>query len=70
MRGRGGNRDRDDGGKGRTFANGRPRKTQEELDMEMEDYWEGGRADDTGNANGAPANGAPVVGDGDVDMIE
>lgn len=70
VRGRGSNRDRDDGGKGRTFANGRPRKTQEELDMEMEDYWGGGKGDDTGNANGAPANGAPVADDGDIDMIE
>lgn len=70
MRGRGGIRDRDDGVKGRSFVNGRPRKTQEELDMEMEDYWGGGKVDDTANANGATANGAPVVDDGDIDMIE
>lgn len=37
---------------------GRPKKTQEELDAEMEDYWKG-------DSNGAIA--APVD---DVDMIE
>lgn len=36
----------------------------------MEDYWGGGKVDDTGNTNGAPANGAPVADDGDIDMIE
>ncbi|KAI9929934.1 hypothetical protein MW887_011744 [Aspergillus wentii] len=65
---------------GRRTVNGRPRKTQEELDQEMEDYW--------GGANGgaetadkpaavpeepqqaaAPATTAPA-GDDDVDMIE
>lgn len=70
MRSRGGNREGDDGGKGKTFANGRPRKTQEELDMEMEDYWGGGKVHDTGNSNGVPAIGAPVADDGDINMIE
>ncbi len=67
-RGRGGERR----GGGRENAGARPRKTQEELDKEMEDYW--GPA---GQPNGVPAaaenqNGAmaPVVvgGDEDIDM--
>lgn len=70
MRGRGGNRDRDDTGKVRLDGNGRPRKTQEELDMEMEDYWGGGRADGNENTNGAVENGVRVADDGDIDMIE
>ena len=55
--------------------NGRPRKTQEELDREMEDYW-GSKAEE----NGAVIGGAnvekkedavaPVVmEDDDIDMI-
>ena len=66
------------------MVNGRPRKTQEELDREMEDYW-GSKADETpvvGNGN-AGANGVAqtgiavveqpneaIVDDGDIDMIE
>ena len=56
------------------MVNGRPRKTQEELDREMEDYW-GSKAEDNGAANGntngennevaAPA----VVEDDDIDMM-
>jgi THO complex subunit 4 len=76
-------RDRDggrDGGRdadGRRLVNGRPRKTQEELDREMEDYW--GGANDTAAANGAgetsgfgvQARNVPeVLVDEDVDMIE
>ena len=55
--------------------NGRPRKTQEELDREMEDYW-GGQGKGHGESNGA-TNGvvgsaaevaAPAVIDEDIDM--
>lgn len=69
---RAGNRD------GRRGANGgtgpRPKKTQEELDAEMDDYWgntataaatEGGAADTTATAGAAPAGN-----DDDIDMIE
>lgn len=57
------------------MVNGRPRKTQEELDREMEDYW-GTKAEENGAANG-DANGAKqeevavpaVVEDDDIDMI-
>ena len=56
--------------------NGRPRKTQEELDQEMEDYW-GSKAEENGSAVNGDANGggkeqasAPaVVEDDDIDMI-
>lgn len=53
--------------------NERLRKTQEELDREMEDYWNArGMEPSTngeilGNLNGAPAR---VLSDGDIDMIE
>lgn len=57
------------------MVNGRPRKTQEELDREMEDYW-GSRADENGAVNGDRNEekkdevGAPgVVEDDDIDMI-
>ena len=58
------------------MVNGRPRKTQEELDREMEDYW-GSKAEENEAVNGG-ANGegkekvaAPAVveDDDDVDMI-
>jgi THO complex subunit 4 len=60
-------------------ANGRVRKTQEELDREMEDYWSASgtaeangtqtamNGETTGNLNGAPA---AAIDDGDIDMIE
>ena len=56
-------------------VNGRVRKTQEELDREMEDYWgASGKADENSAAAVAKkpdAQAAPPVGDdGDVDMIE
>ena len=57
--------------------NGRPRKTQEELDAEMEDYWgNAGMADAGVSTNGAaPAAVSSTVqaigaGDEDFDMIE
>lgn len=60
-------------------TNERVRKTQEELDREMEDYWSAGGTSEVngtepatngamaGNLNGAPA---AVLNDGDIDMIE
>lgn len=76
---RGGNRD------GRRGANGgtgpRPKKTQEELDAEMDDYW-GNSAAATGGAEekvaaapateaaGEPVGAAPAGNDDDIDMIE
>lgn len=52
------------GGRGgeRIAKDGRPKKTQEELDAEMEDYW-GAKE----NANATAAEAAPQE---DVDMIE
>ena len=62
---RGGGARRENGGAKQSRP--RPRKTQEELDREMEDYWGSGAAD--GGA-AAPAPG-PVENEGtDVDMIE
>ena len=55
MRGRRGGAERERGDGQRT-ANGRPRKTQEELDQEMEDYW-GSQKKDEG-VNGALQNGS------------
>ncbi|KAG2416075.1 hypothetical protein HFD88_007267 [Aspergillus terreus] len=66
------------GGDGRRMVNGRPRKTQEELDAEMDDYWGGANAG-AGAADKeaipeqppqvAPASTA-AAGDDDIDMIE
>lgn len=57
------------------LVNGRPRKTHEELDREMEDYW-GSRADESGPLNGnakgeEEEQAAPPAGveDDDIDMI-
>ncbi|MCJ1468425.1 hypothetical protein MMC07_007053 [Pseudocyphellaria aurata] len=67
-------------GRGRVVVNGRVRKTQEELDQEMEDYWGGGnKADGAGAAGKSTVDGdaaamstavQPVADDGDIDMIE
>lgn len=54
---------------GPKLAGGRPRKTQEELDAEMEDYWGGSNNNAAGNAQSggaapaapAPANDAPEM---------
>ena len=64
-RGRGEERER-----GPRMMNGRPRKTQEELDKEMEDYW-GQKTEANGDANGAQQQEAPVpvAEDDDIDMI-
>lgn len=73
----GGGGGRRQGGENRRNVNGRPRKTQEELDQEMDDYW--GNAGGSGAAEKqeephAPAAAAPAApaagGDDDVDMIE
>lgn len=55
------------------MVGGRPRKTAEELDAEMADYW--GKSADEPKANGAePANGSSKAAvadlDDDIDMIE
>ena len=58
------------------MVNGRPRKTQEELDREMEDYW-GSKAEENGAVNGdgkvekeeEEVVAAAVVEDDDIDMI-
>ncbi|PWY75154.1 RNA-binding domain-containing protein [Aspergillus heteromorphus CBS 117.55] len=66
------------GGDGRRTVNGRPRKTQEELDQEMDDYWGSGNTG-AGAAEKesvpepqqtAPAPAAAPAGDDDIDMIE
>lgn len=57
------------GGDGHKIVQGRPRKTQEELDAEMEDYFGGGgKGETTSGSHPAPAEVAPAG--GDVDMIE
>lgn len=61
-RGERGGRRRDAGPIGK---DGRPKKTQEELDAEMEDYWAGGKEDD--NAGVIAVSAEP---DGDIDMAE
>lgn len=43
----------------------RPKKTQEELDAEMEDYWVGGGATENGDAGTAPAEP-----EADIEMAE
>ncbi|KAI9772741.1 MAG: hypothetical protein M1840_000336 [Geoglossum simile] len=65
----GARRDERERGSGRLGKDGRPRKTQEELDAEMEDYF-GSKGDD--EASAATDNGvvATAVADGDVEMIE
>ena len=72
--GRGGNRSRAETG-GRQVVGGRPRKTAEELDAEMADYW--GKPDEAPAGNGASENAKPngagitaPVTDIDMDIIE
>ena len=60
--GRRGGADRERGDGPRT-VNGRPRKTQEELDQEMEDYW-GNQKKDEGVNGGATQNVGSVNGFG------
>lgn len=54
------------------MINGRPRKTQEELDKEMEDYW-GSKGEANGEADKVQHEhvmAAAVIEDDDIDMIE
>lgn len=62
---RGGRRDQE----GHALVNGRPRKTAEELDAEMDDYW-GGNGNDGEHANNGAAQPAPAPAADDIDMIE
>ncbi|PQE20801.1 hypothetical protein CJF30_00002142 [Rutstroemia sp. NJR-2017a BBW] len=60
-------------GRGEKVArDGRPKKTQEELDAEMEDYFgSGSKENDNGASNEAPAQTAqPAQPEGDVEMVE
>lgn len=52
----------------RTGRDGRPKKTQEELDAEMADYFNAGGAQQGDSTAAANGNNAPV--EDDVDMIE
>ncbi|RVX71532.1 hypothetical protein B0A52_05104 [Exophiala mesophila] len=58
-------------GEGHKVVNGRPRKTAEELDAEMDDYWGGAAPGGGQNGTGAPAatTAAQPAAD-DIDMIE
>ena len=71
-RGRRGGGRNDERGRGQRLVNGRPRKTQEELDREMEDYWSS-KADANGIASAQKKDdvAAPVAvdDDDDIDMI-
>ncbi|KAL4916838.1 hypothetical protein BDW62DRAFT_185384 [Aspergillus aurantiobrunneus] len=70
------------GGESRRGGNPRPKKTQEELDQEMEDYWGSGAGAGTAEQEVAPEQAAPAAaaaaapaaaapaGDDDIDMIE
>ena len=69
---------RDERERGPRVVNGRPRKTQDELDKEMEDYWT--KKDEVnGTSNGTsgappiehtePETAATAVVDEDIDMI-
>ncbi|KAH6671240.1 putative RNA binding protein [Halenospora varia] len=55
------------GGSERLARDGRPKKTQEELDAEMEDYW-GAKENGTADAAGPTTAAAPAV--DDVEMVE
>jgi len=71
IRGRGARGRVEERERGQRMVNGRPRKTQEELDREMEDYW-GSKGEANGDVNGGQHEGitAAVVDDDDIDMIE
>ncbi|KAH8815260.1 putative RNA binding protein [Xylogone sp. PMI_703] len=53
----------------RQARDGRPKKTAEELDAEMEDYW-GGKEKENGEAPAAAPAAASAVATDDIDMIE
>lgn len=60
--GRGGRRDEE----GRPIVGGRPKKTAEELDAEMEDYW-GSKSGEKSNGQNGAGEAAPA--DDDTDMV-
>ena len=64
--GRSRDRDRE---RGPAMSNGRPRKTQEELDKEMEDYWGSRNQNEGANGQSAAPMTATVAEDDDIDMI-
>ncbi|KAF2770461.1 hypothetical protein EJ03DRAFT_326358 [Teratosphaeria nubilosa] len=69
---RGGKRGGRTDAEGHSLVQGRPRKTAEELDAEMEDYWGGGTtAAENGNGAAVESNGAAphAVVDGDEYMV-
>ena len=70
-RGRGGRGEGRGGGRGgdRVARDGRPKKTQEELDAEMEDYW-GAKESGTDSAAPAATTAATTAGEDDIAMIE
>jgi len=75
-RGRGGNAGREQRERGPRLVNGRPRKTQDQLDREMEDYWKSQVEENGGTANDGQNQEAPVataltaaMQDDDIDMI-
>jgi len=58
-------------GEGHKIVQGRPRKTAEELDAEMADYFNaGGKKEGSASAQNPATTGAAAPVDGDVDMIE
>ena len=71
-RGGRGDRSRSERGDGDVkMVNGRPRKTQEELDAEMEDYWGSAAATEQTSATTAPVHSEPnaaAPADDDIDM--
>lgn len=68
---RGGERGgRGGGDRERMSKDGRPKKTQEELDAEMEDYWGANNAAAAAEGSaGTPAATVPKVAEDDIDMI-
>jgi THO complex subunit 4 len=55
---------------GRPLVQGRPRKTAEELDAEMADYWGGNNEGEAANGNGGANGAAPAAAaDQDEDMV-
>ncbi|PSK60844.1 hypothetical protein B9Z65_994 [Elsinoe australis] len=53
---------------GRPVVGGRPKKTQEELDAEMNDYWGGDKGAQNGKAEDGAEQTAPAQGEGDVEI--
>ncbi|TKA73049.1 hypothetical protein B0A55_08128 [Friedmanniomyces simplex] len=56
-------------GEGRPTVGGRPRKTAEELDAEMEDYWGSKPEDKSNGAAGARGQNGAAAAEDDMDMI-